>query len=561
LITPFLAGSAAMLRKVRIVSLGALLVCAWAAEPLSDNPASRVVLLANSEDPDSVKIARHYATVRGVPEANIITLRMPFAESISWREFVVTIWEPLLTELVQNKWIDAIAMDSSDGLGRRKYAPNGHRLAALVICRGVPLKLEHEPDFYVEVPPFTVRSEFRTNAGSVDAELSLLALPNYPVNAFVYNPLFQNESASRFERSGVVIVARLDGPSVADAMGLVDRAVAAERTGLLGRAYVDLSARDPQGNAWLESVVRQLNDLDFDLTVDRDAATMPVASRIDAPALYFGWYAGNLDGPFTLPGFRFPPGAIALHIHSYSARTLRSVASGWTGPFVARGVTATVGNVHEPYLHLTHRPDLLLRALSKGWTLGEAAYFSLPAVSWQAVLVGDPLYRPFGVSLTRQLEISTGLPGDLAGYAVLRRMHELDDLGRRAEATALLVKAQRETPTLAVGVTLAQRLRDTGDLAAAANAVGFVPLLKEFPANQWALARETAELMEHCGRPAQAVELWRTLFSMPLPTDVRIAWLPMARAAAVAAKDPSQAMAWLKELDQRSTPPSEPGKK
>lgn len=88
----------------------------------------------------------------------------------------------------------------------------------------------------------------------------------------------------------------------------------------------------------------------YDTSVDRAPATMPVTARIDAPVMYFGWYGGNLEGPFTLPGFRFPPGAIALHIHSYSATTVRSASSGWVGPFVARGVTAAMGNVYEPYL-------------------------------------------------------------------------------------------------------------------------------------------------------------------------------------------------------------------
>ena len=37
----------------------------WAAEDL----AARVIILANSEDPDSLRIARHYAEVRRVPAA------------------------------------------------------------------------------------------------------------------------------------------------------------------------------------------------------------------------------------------------------------------------------------------------------------------------------------------------------------------------------------------------------------------------------------------------------------------------------------------------------------
>ena len=184
---------------------------------------------------------------------------------------------------------------------------------------------------------------------------------------------------------------------------LVDHALVAERTGLAGRAYVDIGGIHPDGDRWLESTAKQLAELGFDLDVDRDPTTLPVTARFDAPALYFGWYANDLNGPFALPSFQFPPGAIALHIHSYSARTVRSATEAWCGPLVARGVTATVGNVFEPYLQLTHDPSLLLRALARGMTFGEAATYAIPALSWQGVAIGDPLYRPFAVPLATQL--------------------------------------------------------------------------------------------------------------------------------------------------------------
>jgi len=43
-----------------------------------------------------------------------------------------------------------------------------------------------------------------------------------------------------------------------------------------------------------------------------------------------------------------------------------------------------------------HRPHLLLRALARGHNFGDAVYYALPALSWQGVAIGDPLYRPFG---------------------------------------------------------------------------------------------------------------------------------------------------------------------
>ena len=91
-----------------------------------ENLAARVVLLANRDEPDSLRIARHYAEVRGVPLENIFAFPMSRAETISWGEFVTTIWQPLLDELIRTQWIDALPMDSTDAVGRRKYAPHGH---------------------------------------------------------------------------------------------------------------------------------------------------------------------------------------------------------------------------------------------------------------------------------------------------------------------------------------------------------------------------------------------------------------------------------------------------
>jgi uncharacterized protein (TIGR03790 family) len=507
--------------------------------------ADQVVLLANAADPDSVAIAQHYAEVRGVPEANIITLSMPTTETVSWGEFVASVWNPLEAELVRRGWIDAIGMDLFDRAGRRKYAVSSHRIAALVTCRGVPLRISDDAELLALDSATKGPAELRTNKGAVDSELSLLVQTGYPVSSFVPNPLYGVLRPADPVLLQVVKVSRLDGPTAADAFGLVDLAVAAERSGLEGRAYVDIAGPNEKGDRWLEATASVIRSLGYDLSVTRGPGTLPASGRIDAPVLYFGWYSGDLNGPFALPGFRFPPGAIAMHIHSFSASTLRSETQGWCGPLVDRGATATVGNVYEPYLEFTHRPDLLVQALSQGEDLVDAAYYALPVLSWQSVLIGDPLYRPFPGRRPK------GPPAQSGGYAVLRRMNLLDLAGKPDEALAAGRDGLRASPDLALALAVGSRLRASGRMGEAGSAVAAAAAREVVSADHWELMSEAALFLNECGRPADAIDAYRRLFAADsIPGPLRASWLTGARAVALAAGDTDQAASWKREIDQ-----------
>ena len=59
-------------------------------------------------------------------------------------------------------------------------------------------------------------------------------------------------------------------------------------------------------------------------------------------------------------------------------------------------MAATIGPVYEPYVQAFPLPDIFFNALTEGYLcLGEAYLVSLPFLSWQMVLIGDPLYKPF----------------------------------------------------------------------------------------------------------------------------------------------------------------------
>lgn len=544
---------------IRWGASAALLAFALTAGLNASELADRVILLANSSMPDSVSVAQHYARVRSVPMANVIALPMPTSETITWKQFVGSIWEPLEAELVKRGWIDAIGMDLVDAIGRRKYAVSGHRIAALVTCWGVPLRIENDPALFTEFKPYTDHPEFRTNQGAVDSELSLLARPEYPINAGVPNPLFNNPEPTDGQRQMVVEVSRLDGPTPADAMALVDQAVQAERDGLLGRAYVDLAGPAEKGNLWLQGTAQQIMALGFDVSVGHGPATVPETARFDAPVLYFGWYASDLNGPFLLPGFRFPPGAIAVHMHSFSAHTLRSRTEGWCGPLVSRGVTATLGNVYEPYLEFMHRPDLFFEALSRGANLVDAAYYALPTLSWQSIVIGDPLYHPFVVPLSAQLKALAQLPPQLAGYAVIRKMDQLDSDNQKDASIEMGKQEMKEVPNLALALALADRLSAAGLTSESVwmlkDAVESAPTAS----SNWELIREAAEFLSERGRSAEAIDMFRKLFEIDqIPKTSRLQWLAEGYAVALDAGDSSQASQWKDEYRSLGGKPLDP---
>lgn len=481
--------------------------------------AARLIIVANAADEDSVALARFYADKRGVPVGNIISIPMPLEETITWRAFIGQVFEPLQDELVNRAWIDAVPMALRDRLGRRRYSVAGHHITYLVVCRGVPLRIQHDPALVDEVSARDVGRLFRTNQAAVDSELALLAQSGGETLGFVRNPLFSNEHPAPLQAQFVVKVTRLDGPTPDDARHLVVAALNAERCGVAGRAYFDLKGPHPQGDAWLVAARRMLEGMGFETETEVTGATFDGDARFDAPVWYAGWYAPDANGPFLAPGFRFPPGAVAIHIHSASAATLRSDSAGWCGPFVASGVTATVGNVYEPYLQLSHRPDLLIQALTEGKAFGDAAYFSLPVLGWQSLAIGDPLFRPFAVPVEVQRKDLDALPVKLRGYVVLRQAHLLERGGKSGEALDLMQRSFDEDPDMPLALTLAVTLERVGRSADAARVLERAAPRAAVSGQRWLLAREVARGLARLQSARAAADLYALLSQGGAPSQ------------------------------------------
>ena len=492
----------------------------------------RVVVVANADDPESLDVAEHYMRARGVPEANLVALPFPRKETISWNDFSAKVFSPLRREFVARGWIAGSVPEENsvpaDDFGRapllvsesavREWcaAPESEKISYVVLCRGVPLRIENDAS---RLPKSdgegaAKRGPLDVNCASVDSEIALLGVPGTDANGAVANPFFKDLREKSGELKHLFLrVARLDGVSAADAKSLADNALAAEKNGLLGRALVDIGGPHKEGDRWLEDCAKTARALGFETGVERSRALADADSRYDAPALYFGWYSAKIGGFFRDPNFRFPPGAVAIHIHSFSATTMRSRET-WTSGLVARGATATVGNVFEPYLGMTHQPHLFLEALAAGMSAGEAAAYSIPVFSWQGVFVGDPLYRPFAKSPDAQMSAAmSGLPTRLSQYAFLRAANLAEARGDVPAAERILKNGEMFAPGLALNFRLAEKEFAKKGVCSRAIPVR-VPEL-ENPG----LLLETARLLAKASRADDALKLYADLLDRRIAPD------------------------------------------
>ncbi|MCA9730265.1 MAG: TIGR03790 family protein, partial [Candidatus Eisenbacteria bacterium] len=256
-----------------------------------------------------------------------------------------------------------------------------------------------------------------------------------------HNPYFRVRGADgRYlpfdpARYGICLVTRLDGFTEGDASALVERAASAESegraevrattestvgtgtsgapgrarsgTGLEGVFVIDLKAASGNaGEIWLRAAADAIREHGGSVALDESPGFVTAATDI---AGYASW--GSNDPDYRRPtDLHWRPGALACTFVSSSARTFREPPADWTpgpsaspahrfegstqsliGDLVRSGATGVSGNAYEPYLDGCVRPDVLFAAALEGRTLAEAFYLALPSISWQSVILGDPL--------------------------------------------------------------------------------------------------------------------------------------------------------------------------
>jgi uncharacterized protein (TIGR03790 family) len=370
-----------------------VLVVAFSADLKAEQSlAPATIVVFNSNVPESSQLAKFYAEKRGIAADHLVGLDCSKDEEISREDYDRTIARPLRAIFKKKEWW---TLRESRG---REPVLTSTTIRIVALIKGMPMKIRAAEKYGEEKPgagPVAARNE-----ASVDSELALLGRFGLSIYGAVNNPYFQSyRRIMETDDLPLLLVCRLDAPAAETVRRMIIDAIETEKNGLWGRAYVD-GARNPAsgyeiGDEWLVAVVKQLGKAGIPTVYEDTAAVFPEGYPITDCALYYGWYTGGVAGPFAQPTFRFTPGAVAVHIHSFSASTLRDPNANWVGPLLTKGAAASIGNVYEPYLELTSHLDILSDRLLHGLTFAESAYMSLRALSWMSVVVGDPLYRPY----------------------------------------------------------------------------------------------------------------------------------------------------------------------
>lgn len=346
------------------------MVAFWAAAG-----AQNVLVVANQTSAASLRIAEYYARRRGIPASNVCRLRTTASE-----------------EIARDVYDREIAAPIGEFLKARKLAG---QVLYIVTTLGVPLKIRGS-------------GGMEGDAASVDSELTLLyqdlAGKRHELRGPVANP-FHRKRGVPFTHPlfPMYLVTRLAGYDVGTAMALVDRSLKAANR---GRFVLDLSSSgDGGGNEWL-----------------RNAAILLPARRVvieESQAVLYGqrgvigygsWGSNDGNRKRRFLGFEWLPGAIVTEYVSTNGRTFERPPRDWiftswedrknffagspqslAADYLEEGAAGVSGHVYEPFLGLTPRPDYLFPAYYSGRNLAESYYLAIPALSWQNVVVGDPL--------------------------------------------------------------------------------------------------------------------------------------------------------------------------
>lgn len=380
-----------------------LAALALLSAPASAQTPDNVLLVVNDNSPDSIRVAEHYASVRKIPGRNIAHIKTTTAENIARPDYIANVELPIATWLGKHLLQDQILY--------------------IVLTKGIPIRVDGTEGLSGTV-------------ASVDSELTLLYRKMLNITAPMVgrldNPYYLGEQplakARRFTRESfdLYLVTRLDGFTADDVMKLIDRGAHPARE---GQIVLDQKATvvDRGGDAWLAQAAARLAVMPPGTHVALET-TRAVATSTGPVLGYFSWGSNDPANQLRQVGLPFANGAIGGMFVSTDARTFKEPPATWkpaiagsltggqslVGDLIREGITGVSGHVTEPFLDAIVRPQILFPAYVSGFNLAESFYLAMPFLSWQDLVIGDPLCAPFAAGPIPINQISKGIDAETA---------------------------------------------------------------------------------------------------------------------------------------------------
>lgn len=338
---------------------------------------ANVLVVVNTKSALSQSIGKYYVEKRAIPAKNVCNVKA----------------EP-------QEVIDRFAYEDLESSVKACLRKNQlvEQVAYIVTTAGVPLRIDGTDGLNGET-------------AAVDSELALLYQDiktgkPHPLAGMIPNPFFGKKDAT-FQHGAfpIYMVTRLAGYDFEGVRTMIDRGLRAKNQ---GKFVIDMKANDDEeGNDWLRRAATLL-------PADRvifDDSTKVLYNQKDVIG-YAAWGSNDKNRHERNTHLQWLPGAIATEFVSSNARTFARPPKDWnisdwtkasepkwfagspqtmTADYVDEGASAATGHVYEPYLMATPRPELLLPAYFRGRNLAESYYLSIPYLSWQNIVIGDPL--------------------------------------------------------------------------------------------------------------------------------------------------------------------------
>jgi uncharacterized protein (TIGR03790 family) len=322
-----------------------------------------LLFVYNAQARHARAIGANYCKVRGIRNPHVLRVKLPVGAELSRGAYEKKLLAPV-----------------------RKHLTLHPRTTIIVLIRGIPWRIRESGRSKDK------RRYHGWDRASVESELALARKTDYDIVGRYRNPLY-GKAARLTPLEGILGVCRLDGPTDQVANDLVRRAVAAERLGVEGIAFLDAGGPYPMGNrALLRAAELLRKDGRLPVKVDEKKRVVDLSQVPGRIGFYYGWYAGHFRPKDK--DFRFGRGAVAAHIHSFAGYSI-APNKWWVGPVLMHGATATLGTADEPLLDGFPMPDALTEALLQGRNFAEASLSASRYLSWMSMNIGDPLYRPF----------------------------------------------------------------------------------------------------------------------------------------------------------------------